>query len=127
MKPPSLCLLCLLAWVTCAQAASVSLLWDYVQSPVEPAVSFVVYRDADCLGVFTAIATIAITGPASQGYVDVDDPTSPLLPGHNYCYQVTAMAADQKESGPSNGVQFSVPLQQPAPNSPINLRGVTLP
>ena len=130
MLPPSPRLLlasCVLfAWASCSHAASVSLQWDYAQNPQELAVSFNVYRDSDCLGVYTVIATIAITGPTSQAYIDLDDPSSPLLPAHNYCYQVTAMAADGKESGPSNTVQFSVPLQQSAPNNPTGLRGVVV-
>ena len=124
MKRLSLLLICLLAWMTCAQAVSVSLTWDYQDNALEPAVSFNVYRDTDCLGVFTSIGT---TPRNLLTFTDVDDVASPFLDGHRYCYEVTAIGADGKESAPSNGVSFLVPLPQPAPNAPSGLRGVFIP
>lgn len=118
-----LTLVLLLLLATHASAVSVSLQWDYDQNPLEPATAFVVYRDPDCLGVFFALATIPYVSQASQAYTD----SGPFLPGHSYCFHVTATAADGRESGPSNTAIFLLPQSQPAPHTPFNLRGTALP
>lgn len=81
------------------------------------------YRDNDCLGVYAFLAT---TPRSQQTYTDTGSAPAPLLAGHNYCYIVKAVAADGEESGPSNTVQFQVPLPQ-APNAPTGLRGTVVP
>lgn len=90
----------------------VQLEWDYVENPIAPAISFSMYRDVNCAGEWLFLASI----PRSElMYVD-----RTVESGRVYCYQVTAIGTDAKESSASNTVGFQVPL--PPPNAPSNLR-----
>jgi fibronectin type 3 domain-containing protein len=112
MKRFSGVFLVLFALASQSYAASVPLVWDYVDEPLNPAVSFMMYRDVNCTGVFTPLASI--NKPAVR-YTDTT-----ASPGTTYCYKVTAKNAVGGESSASNTLQFSVPI--PPVNSPSNLR-----
>ncbi len=109
--------LLLLLLAALADAAGVQLVWDYAQTPNNPAASFSVYRQYDC------------AGPVMKLNVD----PLPLVPtaytdravaaGRTYCWWVIAQDSFGTKSAPSNTVSVTVP--QPAPAA--NLRGTVVP
>lgn len=97
-------------------AASIVMEWDYTDEPLNPAVSFSMYRDVGCTGDFLFLDSV----PRNQlTYADTT-----VAYGQLYCYYVTATAASGEESGASNTIQFQMPL--PRPLAPGNLHGVAL-
>lgn len=93
-------------------AASVPLIWDYTDNSENPAVSFSMYRDNDCMHSPLFLASVP---RSSLEYTD-----NTAIAGHTYCYTVTALSATGEESSTSNVLMFQVPL--PPPNPPSNLR-----
>lgn len=93
-------------------AASVPLIWDYVDNPENPALSFSMYRDVGCSNNSLFLASIPRNTPV---YTD-----NTALAGQVYCYTVTAVGVNGEESSTSNVLMFQVPL--PKPSAPSNLR-----
>lgn len=112
MKRVSGVFLAVFAFAVESYAASVPLVWDYADEPLNPANSFSLYRDTGCTGNFTPLASI------NKPAVKYTDTTA--SPGVMYCYKVTAKNTKGEESSASNTLQFQVPL--PPVNNPTNLR-----
>jgi len=90
-------------WVL-ADAASITLVWNYSQGAI-PAATFRVYKQPACTGPFTVVQTQAVdllTWRDTQ-----------VVVGNTYCWYVTAVAATGEESTPSNVLMF------PGPDDPL--------
>lgn len=106
-----------------AEAAGVSLAWDYTQSP-DPnaqADSFVIERctSANCTN-FVALPIPPIP-VATKTYLD-----SAVTAGTTYRWQVRAKGPGGI-SAPSSAISFLVPAPMVAPVAPSNLRGSFVP
>ena len=93
------------------EALTVTLAWDYTQGPT-PAVTFVIARQANCLGAFERLGVVPVP---TQTYADAT-----VVSGATYCYQVTALDGNGGESPPSNVLM--VPALQPAPPRNLTVR-----
>lgn len=102
---------CVLGLWAIAQAASVTLTWDYTQSAT-PAVAFTFYRQPGCTGPFTPVQTLPVT---STTWTDTQ-----LQAGQTYCWYATAVSAAGQESMPSNVAHTVTPPT--VPKAPTNLR-----
>lgn len=112
----------LLAAAGMVEAAGVRLDWDYTQGSIA-ATKFRMYRQPGCAGAFAALTPDiqpVTSTPATYTFQDMS-----LVVGQNYCYQVVAVDATGKESGPSKPpVTFQV---SGVLADPTNLRGTLIP
>jgi hypothetical protein len=103
-----------------AQAANVSLTWDYTIDPTHPAIGFILER---CTGA-TCANFVPIT-PSPLPLTPLTFTDTSVQPATSYRWQIRAIDAQGGTSVPSNAVTFQIPSV--ALNPPTNLRGTIVP